>query len=104
MSQVNPKNDLIDSVKNPPTPLEYATKKAEKERSDVTKSLNSINSALEGIIGKEEKMSEASTKELQKKYKKQIKASKKYLEDLYATLKLEMYESAQAEYALERLV
>jgi len=103
MNQLSPKDEVI-TAKPIPTPKEVAEKKAAKERGDVVNTLNAIEVCLAGILEREIKLSNASTKHLKKLYKKQIKSSKKYLEGLYGTLKLEMYESASADLALERLV
>ena len=90
------------NMKEPPTPLELAIKKHEKEKNDVSQSLVSIDKTIEGIILKEEKVSQTSNKELKKKYKAQSKQSARYLNDLFETLKLEMFEAVASRIAMER--
>lgn len=98
------RNQHIDAVqKEPPTPLEVAQKKYEKERGDVINTLNSIDTTITGIIKKGQKVTEASTKTLKNKYQRQIKDSRKFLNQLFETLELEMFEECAAKLELEKL-
>lgn len=92
------------NIQEPPTPREYVEKRRDKEAKDVANSLLSIENCIKGIIEKKEKADNATTKVLRKKYLKQVKASEKYLEGLYDTLKLEQFEAVAATIAVDRLV
>lgn len=93
-------NTLINSVK---TPIEAQKQLVKKERGDVTRSLNSIEGTLKGILDKEEKITNSTNKALKKDYKSQIKDSNKYLNKLFKTLKTEMIQAISAERTLYRM-
>lgn len=87
-----------------PGAIEAAEAKLRKEHIDVEKSMDSIHETMKGIMDKEVKMMHASTPQLKKQYKKQIKSSKAYVKSLFITLEQEMWEHAEADYKLECLV
>lgn len=97
MSKSNP---LIESVLDP---IEAQKIKVLKERGDVTRSINSIEGILKGIIDKEQKLEKATTKVLKKSYKSQLKDSNKYLNKLFKTFKLEITEAIKAEVILKEM-
>lgn len=94
-------NQMIRSMTHP---KEYLEEKAAKERGDVVQSLNGIEATLAGILDKEQKIAESTLPALKKKYRSQVKASRKYLNDLFETLKVEMEQSAIADRKLVRYV
>lgn len=94
----------MGNMKEPPTPREHAEKRLAKERADVLNTLSAIKTTWKGIIEKKEKVLTATSKDLKKKYIKQVKASNKYLDDLYDTLKLEQYEAICAEISLNKII
>jgi predicted nucleic acid-binding Zn-ribbon protein len=75
----------------------------EKERGDVTGTLNSIEHAMEDILDKREKLEQATDTQLSKMYKAHIKDQNNHLKSLFKTLNLEMIESVSANYILERM-
>jgi len=73
----------------------------EKEQKDVVASLDSIRTTIAGMSEKKHKMKNAESRDRKKLYKKQIKDSKKYLDTLFHSLRLELTEEVEAKLKME---
>ncbi len=93
----------MTEINTPINPKAAAEARVAKERGDVVSSLNSIERTIKAIMMKEQKLEKATSKDLKKKYKKQIKDSNKYLQTLVDTFVVEVKQAVTAEIHLETL-